>query len=129
METKYLTYEMLLALHVHLMRDEMQETYYGVGNPGLLMSALSRPLNAASYENADLIKQGAYLFQGLLMNHGFLQGNKRTAFYSLLWFFNYNGVGSIEARPDEIVGMCVSAENQKWSVEKIDEWLRKYLAK
>ncbi len=44
---RYLTYEDLVALHVVLMRDKMQETYYGVLNEGLLRSVLARPQNAA----------------------------------------------------------------------------------
>lgn len=121
---RYLSYEELIALHVVLMRDKMQETYYGVLNEGLLQSALARPQQAAHYENADGLKQAAYLFQGLLMNHGFAQGNKRTAYLALEWFLVNNSQGTIVASDEDIIAMCYAAENKKWTVEQIEHWLR-----
>ena len=123
----YLTYEELIALHMALMRDKMQETYFGVLNEGLLRSALTRPENAAHYEQADGIKQAAYLFQGLLMNHGFAQGNKRTAYMALEWFLERNSLGAIATSDESIIAMCYAAENEKWSVEQIDHWLREHV--
>lgn len=120
---RYLTYEELVALHVVLMRDKMQETYYGVLNEGLLRSALARAQNAAQYEHADGLKQAAYLFHGLLMNHGFAQGNKRTAYLALEWFLAMNSLGLLDASDEDIVGMCFAAENDKWTVERITQWL------
>lgn len=121
---RYLDDETLLAIHVRLMRDVMQETYYGVLNAGLLQSALARPKQAAKYEEAAGLKQGAYLFQGLLMNHGFAQGNKRTAYAALEWFLLINELGRVGGSDDEVVAMCFSAENDKWSVDQIEAWLK-----
>jgi death-on-curing protein len=121
---RYLTYEELIALHVVLMRDKMQESYYGVLNDGLLKSALARPRNAAEYENADGLRQAAYLFHGLLMNHGFAQGNKRTAYFALEWFLEVNALGAIEASDADLIAMCYTAENGKWAVDRLTQWLR-----
>jgi prophage maintenance system killer protein len=82
----YPGYDFLLELHVYLMRDAWHEVYYGPTRPELLQSALARPRQAAYYEEADGIRQAAYLFHGILMNHGFAQGNKRTAYALLEWF-------------------------------------------
>lgn len=120
---RYLTYEELIALHTVLMRDKMRETYYGVLNEGLLRSALARPRNAAQYENAEGLEQAAYLFHGLLMNHGFVQGNKRTAYLALEWFLEMNSLGSIGASDEDIIAMSYGAENDKWTVEQIVLWL------
>ena len=102
---KYLDYDLLVSLHVAIMRDFMREDYYGVLNRGLLESALSRPKQAASYENANLLRQAAYLFQGILMNHGFVQGNKRTAYFSLEWFLSNNGGFEVRATDEEIINI------------------------
>lgn len=123
----YLSYDELLALHVYLMRDLMGETYYGVLQEALLRSALARPQHAAQYEKASAIRQAEYLFQGLLMNHGFAQGNKRTAYLALEWFINRNDLGELHASDREIVQMCLNAENKKWTVAQIETWLRKHL--
>lgn len=120
----YPTYEFLLELHLYLMRDIWQESYYGPHRPELLKSALARPRQAAAYADADGILQSSYLFHGLLMNHGFVQGNKRTAYAMLEWFLRSNGLGQITASDDEIVVFCLSAENDRWSVEQVEDWLR-----
>ena len=125
---RYLDYEALIALHVHLMRDVMREEYYGVLNEGLLRSALARPQQAAAYEQAGGLRQAAYLFQGILMNHGFAQGNKRTAFLALGWFVSMNELGEITASQAEKIAMCYAAENQKWSVDQIEAWLEPHVA-
>ncbi len=121
---EYLTYDKLVTMHMLAMRDHWHESYFGVGSPGLLQSALARPQNASHYEQADGLRQAAYLFQGLLMNHGFLQGNKRTAWLSLRWFLMKNGIAEVVASKQAIIDMCYSAENEKWSVDQIDQWLR-----
>ena len=121
---EYLSYEKLIAMHVLAMREYWRETYFGVGNASLLRSAIARPQQAAHYEQADGIRQAAYLFQGLLMNHGFLQGNKRTAWLALRWFLRRNSIAEITATKQAIIDMCYSAENDKWPVERIDNWLR-----
>ena len=121
---RYPSYEFLVATHEFLMRDLWNESYYGPCWPNLLQSALARPIHAACFEKADGIRQSAYLFQGLLMNHGFRQGNKRTAYAMLEWFLDVNQLGSVSATDDEVIQFCLSAENEKWSIDEIEKWLR-----
>jgi death-on-curing protein len=123
---EYLDIDGLVALHVYLMRDTWREPLYGPSRPELLESALFRPRQAAHYEAADGVRQAAYLFHGLLMNHGFVQGNKRTAYAALEWFLWRNRIIRIEAADDEIVAFCYSAENEKWPVDLIEAWLREH---
>ena len=120
----YPGYEFVIELHVFLMRDVWHEAYYGPTRPDLLKSALARPMQAAYYEGADGIRQAPYLFQGILMNHGFAQGNKRTAYAVLEWFLGRNGLGALSASDAEVVAFCYAAENEKWSVDQIESWLR-----
>ena len=106
------------------MRDVWREDYFGPHRPELLKSALARPRQAAVYSEADGVRQSAYLFHGLLMNHGFVQGNKRTAYAMLEWFLQANRIASISVQDDDIVAFCLKAENDKWPVEKVESWLR-----
>jgi death-on-curing protein len=124
---RHLAYEQLIALHVALVHGKMQDKYYGVLDEGLLRSALARPQNAAEYEGADGIRQAAYLFQGLLMNHGFVQGNKRTAYLALEWFREKNHLGTMAASDESIIEMCYAAEKDKWGINQIDDWLRRHV--
>ncbi len=64
----------------------------GLRDPGLLRSALARPLNAASYGDTGAIELGAITALAIARNHPFLDGNKRTAFASMTTFFDLNGV-------------------------------------
>ena len=121
---RYPSYEFLIELHLHLMCDTWHETFYGPTRPELLQSALFRPRFASYYESADGIRQAAYLFHGVLMNHGFAQGNKRTAYAITEWFLWENHLGTIKAGDNEIVTMCYAAENEKWSVNQVEAWIR-----
>lgn len=123
----YPAYDFLIELHTYLMRDVWNETYYGPTQPELLRSALARPLQAAYYESADGVRQAGYLFQGILMNHGFAQGNKRTAYAMMEWFLWQNDLGRLAADDEEVVDFCYAAENEKWTVDQIEAWLRAHI--
>lgn len=60
----------------------------GVRDLGLLESALFRP-RTGYYD--DLIEMAAALFESLLMNHAFVDGNKRVAFFATDVFLRLNG--------------------------------------
>jgi death-on-curing protein len=123
----YPCYSFLLELHQFLMVEVWSESYWGPHRPELLESALARPIHAACYEDADGIRQSAYLFHGLLMNHGFVQGNKRTAYAMLEWFLRENSLGGLLATDESIVEFCLRAENEKWSIDVVEAWIRKHV--
>ena len=75
---KYITLAEAIFLHIRLMRL-LGERRYGVFDRALIESALARPQQAAAFENADLIRQAATLYLGLIKNHPWVGGNKRTA--------------------------------------------------
>lgn len=77
-ETKYISYAETVFIHIRLMQL-LDEKRYGVFERSLIESALARPQQAAVYENADLIRQAATLYFGLIKNHPWVGGNKRTA--------------------------------------------------
>ncbi len=60
----------------------------GVRDLGLLESALYRP--KTGYYN-NLSEMSAALFESLIMNHPFIDGNKRVAFFSTDVFLRING--------------------------------------
>ena len=61
---------------------------FGIREPGALVSALMRP-QIGYYDS--LIEEAAALMESLAMNHPFLDGNKRTAFYATDSFLRLNG--------------------------------------
>ena len=60
----------------------------GVRDLGLLESALYRP-RTGYY--ADIVEMAAAMFESLLMNHPFVDGNKRVAFFATDVFLRLNG--------------------------------------
>jgi len=82
----HLTAEEILAIHQRLL-DRFGGAG-GVRDPGLLESALFRP-RTGYYK--DLASMAAALFESLIMNHPFLDGNKRVAFFATDVFLRLNG--------------------------------------
>ncbi len=56
-----------------------------------LESALSRPITYAHYYDADLALQAAILAHGIAEGQCFIEGNKRTAYFSCITFLYQNG--------------------------------------
>jgi death-on-curing protein len=120
----YLSYPEAVALHIELMRH-LGETRYGVFDRALVESALSRPQQAAAYEQADLIAQAATLLYGLIKNHPWIGGNKRTATFLADSFLNRNGL-YISAPKSEFVELVLAVEADRWRTAEIDAWLRRH---
>ena len=102
------------------------ETHYGVFSRELVDSALTRPQQAAAYDNADLIQQAATLLYGLIKNHPWVGGNKRTATALTQLFLKRNGL-RIVSPVDDILELVTSVEDDEWRVKEIDAWLRAHV--
>jgi death on curing protein len=60
-----------------------------IRDQGLLSSVLARPRNLEADGDApDAASLAAACAFGIARNHPFLDGNKRTAFVAMEWFFN-----------------------------------------
>ena len=76
----------------------------GVRDEGLLLSALARPQQLAAYaEDADLIDLAAAYTFGIVRNHPFVDGNKRTGFVVGVLFLELNGA-AFAAPEEELAG-------------------------
>jgi len=66
----------------------------GVRDLGLLDSALARPKNLLAYsqEAPSLAQLAASYAKGIVANHPFVDGNKRTAFTVAVTFLKLNGL-------------------------------------
>jgi len=79
-----------LALHDRLLA--LDGGAAGVRNLGLLQSALARPQQLHAYGDApDTIDMAAAYTVGIVRNHPFVDGNKRTAFVVGVLFLEING--------------------------------------
>lgn len=121
---RFLTVDELLAIHGRLI-----ERFGGppqVRDPGLLESALYRP-RTGYYE--DLSSMATALFESLLINHPFVDGNKRVAFFATDVFLRLNG-WKLVVDPDEAHAWIVgSLERSECDFDHLLPWVRSSLAK
>jgi len=123
----YIDYVEAVDLHFALMKI-WGETRFGVDSRDLIESALARPKHAAIYENADLIRQTASLVFGLIKNHPWTGGNKRTASFLMEDFLFRNGV-ELTATSKDLYEMSLAVESDAWKVDEIENWLRQRVEK
>lgn len=76
------------VLEIHAALIERFGGKAGVRDLGLLESALFRP-GTGYYK--DLVEMASALFESLIMNHAFVDGNKRVAFFVTDIFLRLNG--------------------------------------
>lgn len=122
---RYFAYAEAVAEHIELMRA-YHEVHYGVFDRTLIESALARPQQAASYGNADLCEQAATLCFGLIKNHPWMGGNKRTATHLTDHFLKLNGF-EIDCTVSEILELVLSIEADIWGVDEATEWMRQHV--
>ncbi len=122
----YLSYAQAVTEHIELMYA-LGETRFGVFDRTLIESALARPQQAATYNAADLPAQAATLCYGLIKNHPWVGGNKRTATHLTDHFLKLNG-WEISATGTEIVEIVLAVEADIWDVPRLTEWLRAHLS-
>jgi len=96
----------------------------GIRDPGLLESALNRPLHLFSYGDPDLFDLAAAYAAGLVKNHPFLDGNKRVGFMAAYTFLGINGF-ELQAPEEEAVVMTVGLAAGEIGAEVYAEWLRR----
>lgn len=121
-EISYIDYAEAVDLHFALMKL-WDETRCGVESRDLIESALARPKHAVVYENADIVRQAATLLFGLIKNHPWTGGNKRTASFLMEEFLFRNGF-KLTATSKDLFEMSLAVESDAWKVDEIENWLR-----
>lgn len=125
---QYISLREVLLIHIAAIRRYGGSD--GVRDTGLVESAIARPrASFGDYEAyPDLYSKAAVLLEGLIKNHGFVDGNKRTASATTSVFLQKNGydfTSSETALWKFVVGV---AEN-KFDTEEIATWLNKHTKK
>jgi len=88
-----------LAIHDRLLAAHGGAT--GVRDPGLLKSALARPRQHHSYaKKPDIIELAALYTAGIVRNHPFVDGNKRTGFVIGVLFLELHGFAFTASEED-----------------------------
>ena len=95
----------------------------GIRDLGAVQSALARPRNLASYEDCDDLARfaAAYAF-GIAKNHGFADGNKRTALVTADMFLMLNGYELMSSPAENVLTFLGVAEGSI-SEEELAAWI------
>jgi len=99
--------EVVLALHEQLLAEFGGAT--GLRDEGLLQSALARPVNLFAYGKASHFQMAAAYCHGLVKNHPFVDGNKRTGFAVTVLFLELNGHVFRASEADAVVQVLALA--------------------
>jgi death-on-curing protein len=95
----------------------------GIRDDGLLESAMFRPLNAFEYGEESILSLAALYAAGIIKNHPFLDGNKRTGFVASEVFLDINGF-NMTATDEEALAAVLSLASGEWDDKDYANWLR-----
>jgi death on curing protein len=106
-------HEMVLAQHGGLpnARDE-----------GLMESALAKPKNLFAYSSPTLPELAASYAAGIILNHPFFDGNKRTGFMLAVTFLELNGL-NFTATEESVVEKTLALAAGELKEAGYSDWL------
>lgn len=99
----------------------------GIRDRGALESALTRPKNRLAYGDPkpDIAALAAAYAYGVISNHPFVDGNKRTAFTVCRTFLKLNGY-DIDATPEEKYRTFLRLAKGETSESGLARWIREH---
>ncbi len=102
---------------------------HGIRDLGLLESAIARPFQTFGGEDLypSAYEKAAALAESLIINHPFVDENKRTGMLAMATFLKENDV-SLNAASDLLYRFVISISTGKKSFTEIVEWLKENTA-
>ena len=120
----FLSIDEAIAIHERLIDCFGGPT--GIRDLGLLESALYRP-QTGYYR--DIVETAAALFESLLINHPFVDGNKRVAFFAVDVFLRLNG-WKLEVEPGPAHAFLINLlERGECNFDNLLPWLRESITR
>ena len=123
MVTNWLSKAVVPAMHDRLLADHGGSP--GLRDSGLLDSALARPRQLHAYSKPDICDMAAAYIAGLIRNHPFVDGNKRTGFMSAYLFMAENGL-RLTAPEVEVVQTVTLLAASEIDEAAFAAWLREH---
>ena len=123
--THYLTPQQVLFIHARLISTTGGS--YGIRDIGLLASAVARP--TATFDGQELyptlFDKAAALMQSLVLNHPFVDGNKRTGITAAGLFLRQNGK-QLQTSNEEMAAFTLRVAEGGLALNEIAGWLREH---
>lgn len=124
----YLSVAQLEELH------DSQLSHYGgaagLRDRGALEAAAARPAMTFGGEDLypDIAAKAAALMHSLVMNHPFVDGNKRVGAHAAPLFLALNG-GLLEITPEQLEEVALSVARRELDAESLAIWFRQRLGR
>ena len=113
------------VLDVHRLQIARFGGEFGLRDRGLLESAFARPQMTFGGEDLypDVPAKAAALMHSLVMNHPFIDGNKRVGAHASILFLLVNGLEPVFA-PQELTDVTLAVARVEVSAEALAIWIR-----
>ena len=121
---RWVTLPVVLAIHDRQISEHGGAS--GIRDSGGVESALARPMNLAAYGNPDVAELAAAYAFGLARNHGFVDGNKRTAWVVARVFLADNDQNLV-FDPFDAIRIMEGVAGGKVSEDELADWFRSCL--
>lgn len=124
----FLTLEQLLELHVLVIAETGGSD--GLRDLGRLESAIASQTQSVFGEELykSVYEKAAALIRGIIGDHPFVDGNKRTAMLAGLTFLSANGI-KFKAQQGELEDFAVRIAVEHLDVAQIAAWLKSHSSK
>lgn len=124
---KFIRPDVVLAIHEMLLIEHGGPS--GIRDEGLLESALTRPQNKKYYgSRASVYEIAAAYCYGIVQNHPFIDGNKRTGATVMGLFLLKNGKELVASEKDLVLQILGVADG-KISGKELSSWIKKHSKK
>ena len=113
---------------IYELHNQLEESFIlssGVRDENLLASAVNTPFQTFMGNDLypSIYDKAAQLCYGIVNNHPFTDGNKRTALHSMYVYLIINGF-DITARQQEVEDLIINVAAGNMTNTELAEWLR-----
>lgn len=117
------------VLRLHELAIEKYGGSFGLRDEGALESALARPFQTFDGEDLydSLFKKAAAICESIILNHLFIDGNKRTGFLAILMILKQENM-KLSASEDEIYSFLNSVASGEKNFEASEALLKENTA-
>lgn len=126
---KFLTLEDLEIIHLQII--DASGGSHGTRDRGRLKSALAAPRQEVFGEElyATIFEKAAVLLRGIIADHPFVDGNKRTGMMAALVFLNMNSYDTETLKDEELEDFAVQVAVEHLEIHTIAAWLKAHSKK
>lgn len=123
MTWRWVLLETVLAIHDRQIAEH--GGLPGVRDLGLVRGALARPQNLIRYASPGVNELAAAYAWGLIRDHGFMDGNKRTAYVTSRLFLRMNGYDLVAPLVERVM-VFTDAGARRLEEQDLADWFGRH---